>query len=173
MQEIQIIRATNADIAAVQQIGRQTFSETFAGNNTTSDMQQYLDKKFSTEQISSELGNPASEFYIAWESDTTIGYLKINTGNAQTEPQDIQSMEIERIYVLSNFHGKKVGQLLYNKALDAARQQHKSSIWLGVWEENPRAIRFYEKNGFTVFDKHIFKLGGDEQTDMMMRKVLT
>ncbi len=159
MQHIQIIRATKADLTALQQIGRLTFAETFAGSNTASDMQHYLNEKFSTQQVSNELDNPASEFYIAWESNTAIGYLKINTGDAQTELQDTQSLEIERIYVLSAFYGKKVGQLLYNKALDVARRQHKSSICLGVWEENPRAIRFYEKNGFSAFDKHIFKLG--------------
>jgi ribosomal protein S18 acetylase RimI-like enzyme len=172
MQHIQIIRATKADITALQQIGRQTFFETFAASNTASDMQQYLDEKFSTEQISSELDQPASEFYLALQSDTVIGYLKINGGSAQTELRDGQSLEIERIYVLNAFHGKKIGQLLFSKALDVAREQQKSSIWLGVWEQNTRAIRFYEKNGFVPFDKHIFQLGDDAQTDIMMRKEL-
>jgi diamine N-acetyltransferase len=74
--------------------------------------------------------------------------------------------------VKSTYHGKKVGQLLYNKALEIAKRQKKSLIWLGVWEENPKAIRFYEKNGFVAFDKHIFKFGEDEQTDVMMKKVI-
>jgi ribosomal protein S18 acetylase RimI-like enzyme len=71
--------------------------------------------------------------------------------------------------VLQDFHGKKVGQLLYDKAIEIARQLNVDYVWLGVWEENPRAIAFYRKNGFVAFDKHIFKLGDDEQTDIMMK----
>jgi len=78
-------------------------------------------------------------------------------------------MEIERIYVLKDFHGKNIGQLLFEKAIELATQKNANYIWLGVWEENPRAINFYKKNGFVEFDKHIFVLGDDEQTDIMMR----
>lgn len=72
----------------------------------------------------------------------------------------------------SDYHGKKVGQILYKKALEIALLQNKAYLWLGVWEENSKAIRFYEKNGFVAFDKHIFKFGEDEQTDVMMKKEL-
>ncbi len=71
--------------------------------------------------------------------------------------------------MLREFHGKKIGQLLFDKARDCARKLGKTYLWLGVWEENHQAIGFYEKQGFTVFDKHIFKLGEDLQTDIMMR----
>lgn len=172
MQHMKVIRSSEADISVLQQIGRQTFFETFAGSNSASDMQHYLDNNFNEQQLSKELSHPESQFFIAWDQDAPIGYLKINTGKAQTELQDNTSLEIERIYVLSAWHGKKVGQLLYDKAVEVAGKQGKSAIWLGVWEKNPRAIRFYEKNGFTAFDKHIFKLGDDEQTDIMMRKEL-
>lgn len=83
--------------------------------------------------------------------------------------KDDKALEIERIYVLSEYHGKRIGQLLYEKAMQIAKQSNADYIWLGVWEENPRAISFYKKNGFVEFDKHIFKLGDDEQTDIMMK----
>ena len=70
---------------------------------------------------------------------------------------------------MKEFHGKKVGQILYDKALEIAQQKDVEFVWLGVWEENRRAINFYKKNGFVEFDKHIFKLGEDEQTDIMMK----
>jgi ribosomal protein S18 acetylase RimI-like enzyme len=98
-----------------------------------------------------------------------IGYLKLNFGQSQTELQDNRALEIERIYVLKEFHGKSVGQLLYAKASQIARQKRADYVWLGVWEENPRAISFYKKNGFIEFDKHVFLLGKDEQTDIMMK----
>ncbi len=172
MNGIMITKASSGDVEALQLLGKETFSEAFADSNTAEDMKKYLDENFTEEKIAAELNNPDSQFFIAWDGQHAIGYLKLNSGNAQTDLQEDSSLEIERIYVKSKYHGKKVGQYLYEKALEIARAQHKSSIWLGVWEENPRAIRFYEKNGFVAFDKHLFKVGDDEQTDIMMRKVL-
>lgn len=172
MEEITISKALISDVTTLQIIGKQTFFETFAASNTKEDMEKYLTENFTVEKITREVNNPGSHFFIAWENAEAIGYLKLNEGNAQTELQDKTSLEIERIYVKSDYHGKKIGQVLYEKALEVARIQKKKSIWLGVWEENPRAIKFYEKNGFVAFDKHIFKMGEDEQTDIMMRKTL-
>lgn len=172
MSSIIINKASAEDVEIVQSLGSQTFSETFAENNTEEAMKKYLEESFNTEKIKSELNNPDSHFYIAWEEDNPVGYLKVNTGNAQTELQDDASLEIERIYVKKSHHGKKVGQLLYDQALETAQQLKKSYLWLGVWEENLRALHFYRKNGFVEFDKHIFRLGEEEQTDLMMKKVL-
>jgi ribosomal protein S18 acetylase RimI-like enzyme len=132
-------------------------------------MKKYLEEGFSDEKLTTELNNPDSEFYFAFQENEVIGYLKINHGQSQTELKDETAMEIERIYVLKDFHGKNIGQLLFEKAIELATQKNANYIWLGVWEENPRAINFYKKNGFVEFDKHIFVLGDDEQTDIMMR----
>ncbi|MFP8892624.1 MULTISPECIES: GNAT family N-acetyltransferase [Chryseobacterium] len=172
MSSIIINKASAEDVEIVQSLGRQTFSETFAENNTEEAMKKYLEESFNTEKIKSELNNPDSFFYIAWEEDNPVGYLKVNSGKAQTELQDDTALEIERIYVKKSHHGKKVGQLLYNQALETAEQLGKSYLWLGVWEKNLRALQFYRKNGFVEFDKHIFRLGEEEQTDLMMKKVL-
>lgn len=172
MNDILITPAGLENIAVLQQIARQTFYETFAPHNTAADMEQYLNESFTSEKISTQLNNPDSFFLLAWENNTPVGYVKLNTGTAQTEAQATTALEIERIYVLSAWHGKKVGQLLYEKALETAQQLHKTYLWLGVWEKNTRAIRFYEKNGFAAFDKHIFRIGADSQTDIMMKKVL-
>lgn len=173
MEQIEIISASLEDFKTIQLIGRQTFLETFADNNMEADMAKYLEESFNSQQIKAELANPDSMFFIAWENKNPIGYLKVNSGKAQTELHDDNAIEIERIYVKRTHHGKMVGQLLYNKALEMAIHQNKAYLWLGVWEQNPRAIRFYEKNGFVAFDKHIFKMGNDEQTDIMMKKILT
>ena len=132
-------------------------------------MKEYLKEGFSTEKLESELTNKNSEFYFALFDNKVIGYLKLNFGQSQTEIKDENTLEIERIYVLKEFYGKKVGQALYEKAMEVSEEKGVDYVWLGVWEENPRAIRFYEKNGFVEFDKHIFRLGNDEQTDIMMK----
>lgn len=172
MTSILIHKASLEDLETIQKIGKETFLETFSEANSEEEMQRYLEESFATDRIRSELNHPDSAFFIAWEEGDPIGYLKVNTGGAQTELQDEEALEIERIYVKSSHHGKKVGQLLYDKAIEIAKQKKKKYIWLGVWEQNHRALEFYKKNGFVEFGKHIFRLGNDEQTDLMMKKVL-
>lgn len=167
-----IKKASILDLLTLQILGRETFYETFAQHNSEEEMQNYLDKSFDLDKLTGELNHQDSQFFIVWEENTPVGYLKVNTGTAQTELQDETSLEIERIYVKSSHHGKKVGQVLYEKALEIAQEENKKYIWLGVWEENRRAVSFYKKNGFMEFDKHIFRLGSEEQTDLMMKKML-
>ena len=169
MEKIKITKATIANLIQLQEVGRQTFTETFSTSNTAANMSTYLEEGFSIEKLTTELQNRESEFYLATLNGAVIGYLKINFGQAQTEVQEGNSLEIERIYVLQDFHGKKVGQLLYEKAIQIAKNKKVAFVWLGVWEENNRAIQFYTKNGFVAFDQHIFRLGDDEQTDIMMK----
>ena len=160
------IRKVNIhDIDKLKEIGKLTFAETFSSENSEEDMREYLEEGFSTEKLKTELTDKKAEFYFAELGDKVTGYLKVNFGQSQTEMKSENTLEIERIYVLKEFHGKKVGQTLYNKAIELAKEKSVDYVWLGVWEHNPRAIRFYEKNGFVVFDKHIFKLGTDGSDD--------
>jgi len=169
MPDISIIKASENDLTVLQKIGRETFKETFSEENTEENMKKYLEEGFSEEKLSTELKNDNSEFYFAKLEGNVIGYLKLNFGVSQTELKDQKALEIERIYVLKEYHGKQVGQLLYQKAIDIAKEKQMKYVWLGVWEKNPRAISFYKKNGFVEFDKHVFILGNDKQTDIMMK----
>lgn len=172
MPNITIIKAELKDIVQLQKIGRQTFSETFSGDNTQENMANYLEEAFSIEKLTDEFNNKNAEFYFAAIDEKIVGYLKLNFGKSQTELQDDKGLEIERIYVMKEFQGNQVGQLLYNKALEIAQEKNSKFIWLGVWEHNSRAINFYKKNGFVEFNKHTFKLGNDEQIDIMMKLLL-
>lgn len=169
MENIIIRRITLDDLEKLQKIGKQTFEETFSESNSEENMRNYLEEGFSKEKLTVEINDKNSEFYFAIVNSEVIGYLKVNFGESQTELKDSKALEIERIYVSKEFHGKGVAQLLYDKAIEIAKLKSAEYVWLGVWEENPRAISFYKKNGFVEFDKHIFKLGDDEQTDIMMK----
>jgi diamine N-acetyltransferase len=169
MKNIEIIRVTLNDIDQLQKIARETFIETYSAVNTAENMKKYLDECFSLEKLTAELNDTNSQFYFAGLDDNIIGYIKLNSGQAQTELKDDQALEIERIYVLKEFQRRNAGQLLYEKAMQIAGHVNADYVWLGVWDRNPRAISFYEKNGFVEFDKHIFRLGNDEQTDIMMK----
>lgn len=166
---MKIIKASIQDLEKLKAIGKRTFYETFAPDNTEENMKEYLESGFSTEKLRSELADPNAEICFVEHDKQTIGYLKVNFGSSQTELKDRNALEIERIYVLREFQGKNIGQLLYDKAIEIAVNKGVDFVWLGVWEHNPRAIRFYEKNGFVAFDKHVFKLGDDEQIDIMMK----
>ncbi len=167
---MEIVPVNTNDIETLQQISRQTFAETFSDVNTEENMRMYLNEAYGKEKLLSELKDPHTRFYFAKEGEEVIGYLKLNTAASQTELKDTQALEIERIYVLAAWQGKQVGKMLYDKAIEVAKEEHADYVWLGVWEENHKAIRFYERNGFVAFDKHIFRLGDDEQTDIMMKR---
>jgi ribosomal protein S18 acetylase RimI-like enzyme len=169
MINIDIQKVTLENIDQLQKIGKQTFFETFSSGNTEENMKKYLEEELSITKLTTELNDKNAEFYFATHDENVIGYLKLNFGQSQTELQEDKALEIERIYVLKEYQGKSVGQILYEKAIQIARKKCTEYVWLGVWEENLRAINFYKKNGFVEFDKHMFKLGNDEQTDIMMK----
>lgn len=166
---LQIILVTDADISRLRAISIQTFRETFAGTNTAADMEQYLEQQLSEEQLLKEWHTAGATFYFAVLDGAVAGYLKLNTGAAQTEQKIPEALEIERIYVPASFQGKGIGALLMDKALQIAREAGLNKVWLGVWEHNRKAIDFYHRYGFVAFDQHIFRLGNDEQTDILMK----
>lgn len=166
---ISIRLAEKHELETLREIGRATFAEAFSARNTASDMDKYLDGNFSLEKLAMEFSHPESLFFFAEIGRQVIGYLKVNWGAAQTESLLNNALEIERIYVLAEYHGKNVGKKLFDQALQLARQKKMDAIWLGVWEENTKAIRFYRKHGFVEFGKHLFRLGEDEQTDILMK----
>lgn len=166
---MQIRKLNLSDIENLQTMSIQTFRETFEELNSEEDMQQYIVENLNAEKLKCEIANPDSEFFFAENESEILGYLKLNFKESQTEKLDEHYFEIERIYVLKAFLGQKIGQFLLNKAIEIGREKKLEYVWLGVWEDNHRAIRFYEKNGFSVFGKHDFILGDDVQTDLLMK----
>jgi len=169
LEKTEIQKASISNIDELQKISRDTFLDTFAHSTSEENMRHYLENNFSKEQLSKEIEQEHSEFYFAKLEDAVIGYLKINYSGAQTELNDQKSLEVERIYIVKEYYGKGIGQRLLNFALQIAKQQQMDYVWLGVWEENHRAIQFYLKNGFITFDKHVFMLGEEVQNDFMMK----
>jgi diamine N-acetyltransferase len=163
---------TKVDLSHINElisISKATFYETYAHENTAEDMQLYLEQHFSQAQMEKELNQPDVGFYFALVNETAAGYIKVNYGKAQTESKYPGTIEIERIYVLQQFQGSGTGKILFDKATALGREQHLDFLWLGVWEKNTKAIDFYKKNGLVQFDTHIFKLGSDEQLDLLLK----
>ena len=106
---------------------------------------------------------------MAKANNQILGYLKVNWGAAQKESLNEEALEIQRIYVLQEFQGQQIGQQLLLQAIAIAKNKKVASIWLGVWENNHKALQFYKKNGFEAFDKYVFTLGNEAQTDLLLR----
>jgi len=81
-------------------------------------------------------------------------------------------IELNKLYVTREFHGKGIAQVLMEKCFAEAENKNYQTMWLGVWEFNFRAQKFYEKLGFRQVGNHIFQLGSDPQTDWIMEKKL-
>lgn len=160
------------EISALAAIGRKTFEQTFASANNPDDFATYLDRAFSREGISEEMSNPEARFFFARVGGRIAGYLKVNRGRAQTEKVEGRTLEIERIYVDAGMQGTGVGKALFQYALKQAETIGAEAVWLGVWEDNPKAIEFYSRHGFKAFGEHRFTVGKDVQRDILMRRDL-
>lgn len=172
MEKHKIKECSLEDIERIKLISEKTFYETFCNENSKEDMENYLKENFSYEQIESEVKREGSIFYIVEQNKEIVAYMKINFEKAQTEKGHFNTLEIQRIYILEEYKGKGIGKSLIKIAKSIAEKNKLNYIWLGVWENNFNAIKFYEKQGFEKFDTHIFKLGDDEQTDNLMKFII-
>jgi ribosomal protein S18 acetylase RimI-like enzyme len=160
---------TLADLPALLEIALETFDETFRPMNSPETMQAYIETAFTPEQFAAELAEPRSRFYFLYRGPELAGYLKLNEATAQTDLNEPDTLEIERIYVRTVFKGLGLGRYLVEQAISLARQGGMKSLWLGVWQKNTAAIGFYHRMGFRTFASHTFVMGEEHQTDDLMR----
>lgn len=169
---ITIRTATLADAPLLAEIGAETFFDTFATQNTPENMAAYLKASFSPELQATELTEAGAVFLIAEREDEALGYAKLLTGSHETDITGESPVELVRIYTRAHAFGCGVGKALMQACLTEAARLEGDVIWLGVWEHNPRAIRFYQKWGFEKVGTHAFLLGDDLQTDWIMQRAI-
>ena len=165
---MELVKATAADVDTLVELSWRTFYEAFNHLNTPENMAAYMNKAFTEEKLLAEINNDQTDFFLVRRENAIIGYMKLNRNGAQSEFHESDSMEIERIYIDGKHQGNGIGTQLLSKAKEIACQHGCKYLWLGVWENNPGAIRFYERNGFRVFSSHLFEMGDDMQTDKLM-----
>lgn len=174
MSEISIRQASLDDAKSLTDLSYTTFWDAFAHHpkNAPDDLAHYMRQAFSLEQITNELTDPKNVFLIAEIDGKPAGYAKVIINNIEPGISAKRPVELSRLYSHQEYIGKGVGQDLMDACFDRAKSLGHDVMWLGVWEYNPRAQRFYEKNGFRVVGKHVFQLGADAQTDLLMQKEL-
>ena len=169
-----IRQAVPEDAKVLTDLAYTTFWDAFAHHpkNAPDDLNHYMRQAFNQEQITAELADAKNIFLIAELGDEAAGYSKIIIDNIEPGVTAERPVELSRLYSHQKHLGQGVGQNLMDACFERARAEDRDVMWLGVWEYNPRAQRFYEKNGFRVVGSHVFLLGKDPQKDLLMQKSL-
>lgn len=167
-----IRRASIADAALLSELGRTSFVDAFAADprNRPEDMAAYMEQSFAIETLTRELAQPTAIFLIDDRDGAAAGYAKLNVGSTEGCVVAQRPIELARLYARTAFIGHGVGAALMQACLDEARGRGHDVLWLGVWEFNPRAVRFYEKWGFRRVGQHTFLLGSDPQLDWIFQR---
>lgn len=169
-----IRHATMDDAAELSEIGKTSFFDAFASDprNKPEDMQSYMLLAFSVESIRGELGDPDVIYLISETDEQTVGYVKLHLRSGRPCVAAVKPLELCRLYARADWIGRGVGPALMQSCLDEGRRRRHDVIWLGVWEFNFRAQRFYEKWGFQRVGEQVFDLGRDPQTDWVLQRPL-
>ncbi len=170
--DIKITTATVADAGQLAPLAIKIFCDTFAQYNKPEDMDHYVTHEMNRAKLESELSEPDNLFFIIWLKEIPVGYAKLRTINPDKGIVAQRPIEIERLYVLHQYHNLKLGAALMAHCINFATSRNHDLIWLGVWEHNFKAIQFYTKWGFTQFGTHPFLLGTDLQTDILLQKFI-
>lgn len=163
-----IRRARPEDAAALAELAERTFRDAFGATNDPVDMDLHCARRFGPAIQESEIRDPELITLLAEGEDGPIGFAQLRLDAAKDCVVAERPAELHRIYVLESRHGRGIAQGLMREVLTAAAQSQVDRIWLGVWEENPRAMAFYVKHGFEVVGEHVFRFGTDMQTDLIM-----
>lgn len=172
-----IRQASIEDAARLSRLAAITFRDTFEVGNTPEDMERYLTEAFTPHRQAAEISDPDSTILVAEHDDSSdtaefMGYAHLVSGSSPEAVTGRSPIELKRLYVARAWHGRGVAQALMDAVLSAARARGAKTLWLGVWERNPRAAAFYEKYGFTRVGEHSFLLGTDVQADCVLARPL-
>jgi len=172
MDNVAIRLAGSADAELLADMSRRTFYDSFAAQNTQKDIDHFMRVQFAKKDLMREVDVPGNIFLLAYLGDQPAGYAFLCEKTPPPGLENVRTIEIGRLYAEQFAIGRGVGQALMQRCLEIAIKKGKEWVWLGVWEHNPRAIRFYGKWGFEKFGEHIFTVGFDPQTDWYMRRRL-
>lgn len=161
-------RATPADLVPFGEFSRRTFRATYGPFQTPERMARHLDERMNDRLLAKELADPARTVLVLTHDGDWAGYAQLRGGDSPPGLSAVRPVEIERFYVAHAWHGRGLAAPLMATTLDAAREMGHDVAWLAVWEENPRAVRFYEKQGFRIAGRHIYLFAGTPEDDHLM-----
>jgi diamine N-acetyltransferase len=164
--------AKGEDLIDLRNLALRIFVETFESANNPEDFKAYVDEAFSENRIASEFLENGSQFFVAMEGKTMIGYARVRENDEANELLGPNHLELQRLYVEIPWQGKGIANQLMETAEHFAKAKSKEWLWLGVWEHNPKGQRYYFKHGYEKFSEHCFMVGNDPQTDWLLKKAM-
>lgn len=167
---LQIRKAETTDLDTLREFAERTFRIAYEDGNDLETFQAYCIEAFSRERFRQEMEYPFSGFWLGFLDGQLAAYLKLNFDHTHAELLPASSVQVERIYVEPLLQGRGLGETLLQFAMEQARQAKADWLWLSVWQENPRAVQFYQRCGFEIFGTDIFQMADDPQVDWAMRK---
>lgn len=192
-EQISIRPALPTEAHLLSAIATRTFQDAFADSSDPADIADYLRDHCSAKCFAHELANQNNLFLLAFAAETSaktisdkttsakttapIGYAKLRKSSPEHPTESCISgahpIELERLYVEKAAIGQGVGAQLMQACLNQAKSMAYDTLWLGVWEHNARALKFYQRWGFEAVGSHVFVVGSDEQNDLIMQKSLS
>lgn len=167
-ENILVRRANISDASLLADVGAVSFRDAFGADNNPEDLKLHLETTYNVETIRQALKDPAIVYFIAENSGTALGFIRLGLTETPSKINLTGAIELQQIYVLKRGWGKGLGAALMEKAIEFARDHQKAGLWLGVWKKNDRAIAFYKKWGFDITGEHTFMVGNDPQQDFLM-----
>lgn len=167
-----IRKAHASDAKNLSEFAEATFRATFDAMNTRGHIERHCRSSYGEQIQAAELSDPEIVTLLSEHEGELVGYAQLRWGEAPGCVSAIRPGEIQRLYVIEEWHGKGVAQRLMNACIKEVKQRGSAAVWLGVWERNPRAISFYKKFGFVAVGEHTFPLGGDPQRDIVMVRAI-
>ncbi len=167
---IEIRKVAEGEADVLHELAERTFVYTFAQYNTPENMNAYISSAFSIDKLAKELESTDRETYFAFWDSKPAGYLQLSFNSTEAGMENLDVIELARLYVVPEHLGKKIGKELMETAISVAEKRKADYLWLGVWEHNDRARSFYARWGFEEFGSHVFQLGDDAQKDLLLKK---
>lgn len=155
---ISIQKATAADFEVLTEIGKNSFLESHGHSGPKHDIDAYVSKTYNIQNSKRELSDPENIYHILYSENEPAGYSKIIFNAPHPDIAEKSVTKLERIYLLEKYYSQKLGAALFQFNLDLSKQEQQAGMWLYTWKENPRAIRFYEKAGFTIIGSFDFRI---------------
>lgn len=165
--------ASKLDAKKISILSAETFNDTYAQQNKPENTQKHIKRSFSEEKIVEELASEQIIYLLGEINSEIIGYVKLNRDKIESGIMAESPIELERIYFLGGFHGKGLGKKLIDASIQLAKYFKHDKLWLGVWENNTKAIKFYESYGFILVGEHTFMFGNEPQKDLLFEIHLT
>lgn len=153
-----ILKATVNDAELIAQLGKQTFYESHGHSASNADIDAFVAKHYTTKVVAAEFDDPKVMYHLIKYNGTVVGFSKIEISSPDNNIAEPNVTKLARLYLLDGYHGKNLGATLFDFVIDYSQQKHDKGIWLHVWVENEKAVRFYKKNGFKIVGEHDYEI---------------